>query len=337
MNNANTYVDHLISVIIPIYNGAPFIENAYKNLILQNIQELEIIFVDNNSTDSSVAIITSISAIDERVRLLKESVQGAASARNKGLEHANGEFIYFFDVDDDLFDNALNSLLEVLKKDSSLDSVHGNTVKSNMKLKETKVSLMDTYKLMIPESHYWGIRWMNYGTLPGTPSFLHRRVVFDKIGNFNPHLRLGEDAAFHVKLGMECQVAHLDKKILLYFRHDNSTVSTQNKKTLSKEFTYWEPLIHEHIPYLLSNKVPLAFKKAVLIRVYGYIPKMLSVTLSYSERKLLEKRLLHDIRPLQIPMISRFFINLMTFTGSEKLYKFYAYYVLKYYMRYIVK
>ncbi|WP_158524994.1 glycosyltransferase family 2 protein [Winogradskyella epiphytica] len=327
----------MISVIIPIYNGAPFIENAYKTLIDQNIGVLEIIFVDNNSLDNSVAIITSIQAKDDRVRLYREPVQGAASARNAGLEQAKGEFVYFFDVDDELFENALNSLLEVLKIDSSLDSVHGNTIKSNMKLRETKVSLKDTYKLTVPEYHYWGIRWMNYGTLPGTPSFLHRRSVFDKIGCFNPLLKLGEDAAFHVKLGMECKVAHLDKKILLYYRHDSSTVSAQNKKALSREFTYWEPLIHEHIPYLLENEVPLAFKKEVLIRAYGYIPKMLSVTVGYSQRKLLKKKLLKDIQPLGIPVITSLFIHLTIVTGSRNLYKFYAYYVLKYYMRYIVK
>ncbi|MCL8006544.1 glycosyltransferase family 2 protein [Gelidibacter japonicus] len=332
----NTHVHNLISIIIPVYNGELYIKDAYKLLICQNLEEFEIIFVDNNSNDNSVEIINDIIKTDKRVFLYYEAVQGAASARNTGLRYAKGEFIYFFDVDDELFDNALNALLNVLRTNIRLHSVHGNTVKSKIRLKDTKTVHKDTEKLTIPEPYYWGVRWMNYGTLPGTPSFLHRKSVFDLIGCFNPQLRLGEDAAFHVKLGMECKVGHLDKNILLYFRHQRSTVSTQNKKQ-EKVFTYWEPLIHEHIPYLISNKVPLAFKREVLVRVYGYIAKMLALTEFYPNRKQLEKKLLQDIKPLHFPIYLRPFISLITLTGNLSLYKVYYYYILNFYIKHFVK
>lgn len=327
---------HLISIIIPVFNGELFIDLAYKILIQQHVKDFEIIFIDNNSTDYSAEIINTIIKHDARVSLYNESVQGAASARNTGLKQAKGDFIYFFDVDDELFDNALNALLEVLKADKTLDSVHGNMIKSNLNLKDTKSTLKDTFKVEIFEPFYWGIRWMHYGKLSNTGCFLHRKSVFDKIGGFNPVLRLGEDAAFHVKLGMECKVAHLDKKILLYYRHQDSTVSHQNKIE-AKEFTYWEPLIHEHIPYLVSHDVPLAFKKMVLQRVYSYIPKMLALTHPYRKRKQLKEKLLQAIQPLKIPILLRLFINVITLTGSLNLYKFYNYYVLKYYIKYMVK
>src|SRR5690606_3231632 len=150
---------------------------------------------------------------------------------------------------------------------------------------------------------------------PNTGCFLHRRHVFDKMGSFNPQLKLGEDAAFHVKLGLECKVAHLDNNILLYYRHEQSTVSVQNKKQ-AKEFTYWKPLIYEHVPYLISHDVPLAFKKEVLIRVYGYIAKMLALTKDYNHRKRLRMELMHDIRPIKIPVGLQVFISLITVSGS---------------------
>jgi len=329
-------ISQLVSIIIPVYNGELYIKAAYNLLIDQNLPEFEILFIDNNSTDNSIILIKDILKTDSRVSLYKESVQGAASARNTGLKYAKGEFIYLFDVDDELFDNALNALLEVLIHNESLDSVHGNTVKSKLKLKSTEITQPDTNKLTIPEPCYWGLRWMTYSTLPGTPSFLHRKHVFDKIGSFNPQLKLGEDAAFHVKLGMECQVAHLDKNILLYFRHPQSTVSNQNKKQ-EKVFTYWEPLIHEHIPYLLAHEVPLAFKKQVLVRVYGSIPHMLYLTNGFVQKKQLKKKLLQDIKPLKIPIILRPFITVVMLSGNINLYKVYVYYVLKYYMKYVVK
>lgn len=327
---------NLISIIIPVYNGQLFIKDAYKLLVSQNLQEFEIIFINNNSTDDSVKLINDIIKTDNRVFVYHETIQGAASARNTGLQYAKGEFIYFFDIDDELFDNALNALLNVLINDSSLQSVHGNTVRSRLKLKDTKIVHQDTEKLTIPEPYYWGVRWMNYGTLPGTPSFLHRKTVFDVIGCFNPQLKLGEDAAFHVKLGMECRVAHLDKNILLYFRHPQSTVSNQNR-VQGKEFTYWEPLIHEHIPYLISTQVPLAFKKEVLVRVYGYIPKMLALTKGYSKRKLLMNQLLRDIQPLKTPIVLRPFISFVNISGSLSFYKIYYHYILKFYVQYLLK
>lgn len=327
---------NLISIIIPVFNGQLFIKDAYELLMDQNLPEFEIIFVDNNSTDNSRTLINDILKTDPRVFLYNEFEQGAASARNTGLNQAKGEFIYFFDVDDELFKNALNALLEVLIKNENLDSVHGNTVKSKLKLKDTKIKLTDTYKLTIREPYYWGLRWMTYSTLSGTPSFLHRKHVFDKIGSFNPQLKLGEDAAFHVKLGMECQVAHLDKNILLYFRHPQSTVSTQNNKQ-EKVFTYWEPLIHEHIPYLLTHEVPIAFKKKVLVRVYGSIPHMLFLTKGYEQKKLLKKKLLQEIKPLKTPVFLRPFINIVMLSGNVNAHKVYVYYVLKYYMKYVVK
>ncbi|MBA6152688.1 glycosyltransferase family 2 protein [Gelidibacter maritimus] len=326
----------LVSIIIPVFNGQLFIRDAYRLLIDQKLDDFEIIFVDNNSTDSSVEIINDIIKTDDRVRLYHELMQGAASARNTGLRYAKGEFIYFFDVDDELFDNALITLLDVLINNDSLDSVHGNTVKSNLKLKDIKIDNSDTNKLTIPEHYYWGIRWMTYSTLPGTPSFLHRKHVFDKIGCFDVKLRLGEDAAFHVKLGMECKVAHLDKNILLYFRHQQSTVSNQNKKQ-EKVFTYWKPLIHSHIPYLLTHDVPLDFRKQVLVRVYGSIPHMLFLTKGYAQKKQLKNKLFREIKPLRIPVFLRPFINIVMLSGNGNVYKVYAYFVLRYYMKYAVK
>ncbi|MBO3099909.1 glycosyltransferase family 2 protein [Gelidibacter sp. DF109] len=326
----------LVSIIIPVFNGQSFIRDAYRLLIDQKLDNFEIIFVDNNSTDSSVEIINNIIKTDARVLLYQEFEQGAAAARNAGLKYAKGEFIYFFDVDDELFDNALNALLEVLISNEDLDSVHGNMVRSTLKLLDTPIGNDDTNKITFCERYYWGMLWMTYATLPNTGCFLHRKNVFDKISCFNTKLKLGEDAAFHVKLGMECQVAHLDKNILLYFRHEQSTVSAQNKKQ-SKVFTYWEPLIHSHIPYLLTHDVPLDFRKQVLVRVYGSIPHMLFLTKGYAQKKQLKNKLFREIKPLRIPVFLRPFINIVMLSGNGNVYKVYAYFVLRYYMKYAVK
>jgi len=324
-----------ISMIIPVFNGAGFIENAYQQLLDQNLSDFEIVFVDNNSTDDSIAIINQIKSRDTRVVLLREKIQGAAAARNKGLTYAKGDYIYFFDVDDELFYDALNVLKDVLENHEDIDSVFGNSIKSRNHIKDVSLP-NETLKVSIKDRCYWGIRWMNYGTLPGTPSFLHRKSVFDKIGHFNTALRLGEDAAFMVKLGMECRVAYIDKYIMLYYRHADSTVSKQNKVQPHKVFTYWEPLIKEHIPYYSTHETPLEFKKKILIRAYGYPAKMIALTKGFNKRCELKATLISQIRPIKTPVLHRPFISLIVLTGNINVYKMYFYYVVKPWIQYVV-
>ncbi|MBF31813.1 MAG: hypothetical protein CL529_11650 [Aequorivita sp.] len=325
-----------LSIIIPVYNGNKFIDNAYQYVLDQKVTDFELIFINNNSGDNSLQLLKKIQMQDERVILLKESIQGAAAARNKGLKYATGSYVYFFDVDDELFPNALNTLIEVLEKNAEIDSVFGNIVKSRKHIEDVTIP-NETLKVTIHPEKYWGIRWLDYSTLPGTPSFVHRKRVFEKIGNFNTSLLLGEDAAFMVKLGMECTVAHIDKFVMLYHRHEESTVSKQNKVQKEKVFTYWEPLIHEHIPYYNTTKTPHEFKKKILFKTYGSLAKMIALTKGYKARITLKNKLLLEIRPIEIPLLHKPFISLITVSGSLNLYKLYLFYVVRPYLKYCLK
>lgn len=326
-----------VSVIIPVFNGALFIEAAYSEIIKQRLPDFEIIFIDNNSTDTSLTLLKNLEQKDENVRVLTEAKQGAAAARNKGLKQATGAYIYFFDVDDLLFENVLLHLKKGLDSYPDLDSVFGNVIKSTTrlvpKLKTTNTQLIPSVK----PKPYWGLTWMDYSTLPGTPSFLHRKQVFEKVGLFNTDLLLGEDAAFHVKLGMECSLGYLDIPVLVYYRHTNSTVSTNNKKIKQKVFTYWEPLVKEHIPYSLQTKVPLAFKQDVHKKMLGYIPKMYAHTKGFKNRNNLKNKVLQEIKPLTIPTLLKPFIFGIYVTGSKTLYKMYFHYILKPYLNKLFK
>ncbi|CAM3438608.1 glycosyltransferase family 2 protein [Aequorivita lipolytica] len=325
-----------LSIVIPVFNGEKFVENAYRYVLRQEISDFELIFIDNNSIDNSLELLRKIKKQDKRVMLLKETTQGAAAARNKGLGYAKGDYIYFFDVDDELFPNALKALMEVLENDEMLDSVFGNIIKTHKHIEDI-VLPHESLEIIINHNQYWGIRWLDYGTLPGTPSFLHRKRVFEKTGNFNTTLLLGEDAAFLVKLGMECNIAHIDKYVMLYHRHQDSTVSRQNKVQAHKVFTYWEPLVQEHIPYYITTQTPLEFRKKILFKTYGSVAKMIALTEGYKARCELKEKLLTQIRPLKIPFLHRPFISMITISGSINLYKIYLFYVVRSYLKYCLK
>ena len=89
-----------VSVIIPIYNEADHVCRCLKSLINQSLFNIEIICVDDGSTDNSVAIITDFVHKDARIKLIKQRNQGAGAARNAGIDLARGEYVAFMDADD---------------------------------------------------------------------------------------------------------------------------------------------------------------------------------------------------------------------------------------------
>ena len=89
-----------ISVIIPVYNKADYVQECLNTVREQTLKEIEIICVNDGSTDNSAEIIETNIKEDPRVVLINKENGGAASARNKGLENARGEFVIFMDPDD---------------------------------------------------------------------------------------------------------------------------------------------------------------------------------------------------------------------------------------------
>ena len=89
-----------VSIILPIYNVAPYLEETFQSLINQSLKEIEIIAVNDGSTDTSEDLIKKYAKIDSRISLFSQDNQGQSAARNLALRHAKGEFIYMMDSDD---------------------------------------------------------------------------------------------------------------------------------------------------------------------------------------------------------------------------------------------
>ncbi len=326
-----------ISVIIPIFNAESFVERAYQYVCAQGIDAIEILCIDNNSTDGSAKIINQIAAADSRVIVLNETKQGAAAARNKGLRLAKGKYIYFFDVDDELIGDSLSRLKTILDENPQIESVFGKRIRSRTGLEHTCIPDDETHQLVEKEAPYFGLKWFgSFGSLQGIPAYLHRREVFEKVGIFNEDLLLGEDAYLHIMIGLNCNVAYIDSYIYVYFRHPNSTVSKNNSKQV-KVFTYWHQIVKAYLPFYLNQETSLGFNRILFRQLYGYIPSMLSKTKSYKERIKLYKKAKNDIKPIKIPFLIKPFVILVALTGSVNLYKLCQYYIIPNYVKKFVK
>ena len=109
-----------VTVILPIYNVAPYLEETFQSLINQSLKEIEIIAVDDGSTDNSEEIIKKYQQMDSRIIALSEKNSGQSAARNLALRHATGQYIYMMDSDDKLTDHdALHICYDYAEKNSA--------------------------------------------------------------------------------------------------------------------------------------------------------------------------------------------------------------------------
>lgn len=108
----------LISVIIPVYNVEKYLEQCLDSVINQNLQDIEIICVDDGSTDNSPSILEKFSSKDNRIKIFSKENGGQASARNLGIKKAKGKYIAFVDSDDFIKEDMFVKLYDVAENNN---------------------------------------------------------------------------------------------------------------------------------------------------------------------------------------------------------------------------
>ena len=109
----------LISIIIPVFNMEEHLEQCLNSIVNQTYSNLEIICVNDGSTDGSTKIVDSFCKRDPRVVLLNQANQGPLVARDNGLRHCKGEYFFFVDADDYLATNAMETLYSLMERDNT--------------------------------------------------------------------------------------------------------------------------------------------------------------------------------------------------------------------------
>lgn len=108
-----------ISIIIPVFNAQDYLERTVESIIKQEFKNIEIIFVNDGSTDNSLKVLKKISNKYSNVKVYTQSNKGVSSARNLGLKQSTGEYIMFLDADDYLEKNALKKMYNVIIEKNS--------------------------------------------------------------------------------------------------------------------------------------------------------------------------------------------------------------------------
>ena len=193
-------VHPLVTVIVPVFNGAHFLKDAIASIVTQNYPALEIIVVDDGSADD---IQAAVDALPVDVRFFRQMNAGPSAARNRGLRDASGDLIAFLDVDDQWTEGSLAALVTRMQQAPDADVVLGTAQMARITANSTEA--YDAGGDVFP--YYIG-------------SALYRRRAFDRIGAFDETLRFGEDTDWFQRLTEAgAPPLRLDRTTLVVRRH----------------------------------------------------------------------------------------------------------------------
>ncbi len=205
-------VKPLVSIIVPVYNVAPYLDQCFGSLKNQTYKNLEIILIDDGSTDESKELCEKFANEDSRVVLKRQKNGGLSSARNTGLSFANGKYVTFLDSDDFITNDYVEFLYDLIKKEDALISICSRYErKENGELKNVAADyssktmpVKEALREMLNENGFNVSAWGK----------LYSRELFEKAPKVRyPVNKVHEDLGTTYKLFLKAYRSAPDKKI----------------------------------------------------------------------------------------------------------------------------
>ena len=260
-----------VSVIVPIYNTKQYMDRTIKSLLAQSYNDLEIVLVDDGSTDGSDKKCDEYASVDKRIVCIHQKNKGVSSARNHGLAFAKGEFITFVDSDDFVAPNYIAELLKEMIIDPEIDiSIGLNSVlELDGSLKEKKflqatgyIKYADAMDHLFDETFFGG--WVLWGKL-------YRRRLFTGF-LFNEELSIGEDLAANLLLFSRARKIYCTGRSL--YRYVMRLNSATHKFQFNKYVQFLDFLVG-YIASVSKDDIMIAtlLKKVFVIQFYEIILK----------------------------------------------------------------
>ena len=224
---AEPFLEPKVSVIVPAYNTEKYIEKCLISLIKQTMKEIEIIIINDGSTDNTLEIINKFASLDKRIKLITQSNQKQGAARNKGMKIAKGEYIGFVDSDDWIDLDYFEKLYATAKKYNSDIALATNVRIGNGKTKKRlnieKEEFVKTLQEKIDISHQ--------AKNPCPTNKIYRREMLQINQITWPEGVYCEDKLFTIHAIYYANgLVTVPNAYYYYYRNPNSTVNSKSKR-----------------------------------------------------------------------------------------------------------
>ena len=255
-----------ISIIVPVYNTERYLEMCVDSIRSQTLREIEIILVDDGSTDSSASICRGFQAKDDRIKFFSIPSSGPAVARNVGLENATGEYIGFVDSDDWIDQNMFERLYQT-SRETKADIVGCNFVREylgrrtreDVTWKTGFYTRKDIEDKIFPELiASEALRWI--GPFNLVTKIFRRQLIEEKRIRFNEELLSGEDWVFSKTCMLYSRSLYLMGNAYWYhYRYNMSSITNtylpKSWDIYKAENAYWTEILSNYGEYDFSQQL----------------------------------------------------------------------------------
>ena len=269
--------NEVVSIIVPIYNNAKYMTECVDSLLNQTYHTLEIILVDDGSSDESSRICDYYGTIDNRIKVIHKENGGASSAREAGLDNATGEFIVFVDGDDWLEPETVAQCMEAAKSYDGIDCVLFSYVKEFLD-SSVPMHIMDHDRLFSKAEAEMSVYRRLFGLYDKELSHPERmdnivsccmklyRYDLARNGKFYDHRIIGssEDALFNMYALYGCRkVIYIDKGFY-HYRKSGTSITSSYRPNLDKK---WCHLFKEMENVIEEKKLSEIYRESLSNRI----------------------------------------------------------------------
>lgn len=222
-----------VSVVIPTYNAAAFVGQAIKSVLAQTYRDVEVIVVDDGSTDQTQSILSRFGA---PVRCIRQANQGVAVARNCGIHESRGRYVAFLDADDTWLPGKLERQVAALEAYPDCAACYAAFTRVDWELRPIGISRSPRQAATLPDL------LLNGNVIGSICTVLIERELFDRVGGFDPQLSQCADWDMWIRLAVHTAFLYVDEPLVTYRQHeanmsrDARLLETDSLRVLEKGF-----------------------------------------------------------------------------------------------------
>lgn len=262
----------LVSIIVPCYNVEKYVEQCVNSIISQDYKNWECILINDGSKDYTLDLIKNFESKDKRIRVFTQENSGLSATRNKGIDHANGEFLFFLDSDDVLSHDAISALVFAFQNNDIITGVVVNSTFSDDEITKVSQLLHPKEGEITFENNNFEvlIRTMETGLTPVAQNRLYRKDFIDKNEiRFKTGILHEDELWFFETMLLAKNVKFINNETYFY-RIDNQDSITKNvsDRNLESYIQVMEEIIkkysqHQHFN-IIANWYAVYIKKIFL-------------------------------------------------------------------------